>query len=149
MEKILYLDNAATSFPKPERVYQVMDDYQRRLGTAAGRGATRAGAEVAARIDAVRRSIARLIGAGNPSGVIFTLNGTDSLNLVLHGWLKPGEHVVTTRLEHNSVLRPLSDLTARGIESTAIARLPPKPGTVVMMPVFMSTTRMTLLKPPR
>jgi cysteine desulfurase / selenocysteine lyase len=117
----IYLDNAATSFPKPERVYQVMDDYQRRLGTAAGRGATRAGAEVAARIDAVRRSIARLIGAGNPSGVIFTLNGTDSLNLVLHGWLKPGEHVVTTRLEHNSVLRPLSDLAARGIEVTAIA----------------------------
>jgi cysteine desulfurase/selenocysteine lyase len=116
----LYLDNAATSFPKPECVYQAMDDYNRRIGVAAGRGSSRLGAEVAGTIDRARRAVARILDATNPEQVVFTFNGTDSLNLILHGYLRDGDHVVTTQLEHNSVVRPLTELASRGIRTTTV-----------------------------
>lgn len=111
----IYLDNAATSFPKPEEVYRAVDDYQRHVGAAAGRGGYRATRTAETLVDRARRNVARLFGT-TPSRIIFTLNGTDSLNLALHGFLRPGDHVVTTALEHNSVLRPLAWLREnRGI----------------------------------
>lgn len=111
----IYLDNAATSFPKPEEVYRAVDDYQRHVGAAAGRGGYRATRTAETLVDRARRNVARLFGT-TPSRIIFTLNGTDSLNLALHGFLQPGDHVVTTALEHNSVLRPLAWLREhRGI----------------------------------
>lgn len=111
----IYLDNAATSFPKPEEVYRAVDDYQRYVGAAAGRGGYRATRTAETLVDRARRNVARLFGT-TPSRIIFTLNGTDSLNLALHGFLQPGDHVVTTALEHNSVLRPLAWLREhRGI----------------------------------
>lgn len=106
----IYLDNAATSWPKPEPVYQAVDRYQREIGAAAGRGAYSAGLQADRIVAAARRGVARLIGAGDPRQIVFTASGTDSLNLALHGWLRPGDHVVTTVAEHNSVLRPLRDL---------------------------------------
>ena len=105
--KRLYLDNAATSWPKPEAVYQAVDDYQRRLGTAVGRGATRRGAELQRIVDRCRRRAAELLGADSPNHILFGSGGTDALNLAIHGLLRGGGHLITTNIEHNSVLRPL------------------------------------------
>ena len=117
-----YLDNAATSWPKPEGVMTAMDRYHRELGVAAGRGATRAASEVDAVIARCRLRAANLLRAESSERFIFTFNGTDSLNVALHGVLKPGDHVIGSTLEHNSVLRPLSELRQRiGIETTLIA----------------------------
>jgi cysteine desulfurase / selenocysteine lyase len=117
----IYLDNAATSWPKPEAVYRAVDRYQRELGAPAGRGAYREAAEVERIVADARRRIAGLIGAADPKRIIFTLNGTDSLNLALHGLLRPGDHVVTSVVEHNSVLRPLRFVEhTRGISVTRI-----------------------------
>lgn len=120
----LYLDNAATSYPKPEAVYAAMDDYNRQIGVAAGRSASRRGSEVAAIIDRARRAVARILDAGPPEQVVFTLNGTDGLNLILRGLLRPGDHVVTTRLEHNSVVRPLTALAKTGVRVTTVPSSP-------------------------
>jgi len=117
-----YLDNAATSWPKPEGVMTAMDRYHRELGVAAGRGATRAASEVDSVIARCRLRAASLLGAESSDRIIFAFNGTDSLNFALHGVLKPGDHVIASTLEHNSVLRPLSELRQRlGIETTLIA----------------------------
>jgi cysteine desulfurase family protein len=113
-ERRIYLDNAATSWPKPDEVYRAVDDYQRVLGAPAGRGAYREAAEVERLVADARRRVAELIGAAESRRIIFTLNGTDALNLALHGSLRPGDHVVTSVCEHNSVLRPLSWLEEHG-----------------------------------
>jgi cysteine desulfurase/selenocysteine lyase len=117
----IYLDNAATSWPKPESVYRAVDDYQRRLGAPAGRSAYSEAAEVERVVASCRKKIADLINLGDPTRIVFTQNGTDSLNLSLHGLLKADDHVVTTVCEHNSVLRPLSFLTERGVTTTYVA----------------------------
>ncbi len=114
------LDNAATSFPKPDAVYAAVDDFNRRLGAAAGRGGYAAAGEAAEIVARCRRNVARLLNAEGPEQIVFTFNGTDSLNLALHGLLRPGDHVVTTAAEHNSVLRPLRTLAASGVETTVI-----------------------------
>jgi len=117
----LYLDNAATSWPKPEAVYRAVDDYQRRLGAPAGRSAYSEASEAERSVSSCRKKIADLISLGDPARIIFTQNGTDALNLALHGLLKPGDHVVTTVCEHNSVLRPLSFLVERGVTTTFVS----------------------------
>jgi len=117
----IYLDNAATSWPKPEAVYRAVDDYQRRLGAPAGRSVYTEANEAERLVSSCRKKIADLINLGDPTRIIFTQNGTDSLNLALHGLLKPGDHVVTTVCEHNSVLRPLSFLADRGITTTYVS----------------------------
>ncbi len=106
----IYLDNAATSWPKPESVYAAIDGYQRHLGAPAGRSAYQEANEVERLIDRTRRLLADTIHAESPQSIIFTSNGTDSLNLALHGLLRSGDHVVTSVVEHNSVLRPLRHL---------------------------------------
>lgn len=110
----IYLDNAATSWPKPEAVYAVVERYQRTLGAPAGRGAYAEAGEVEKAVEATRAGLARLLGAADPRQVIFTFNGTDSLNLAIHGLLGEGDHVVTTVVEHNSVLRPVATLEGAG-----------------------------------
>jgi cysteine desulfurase/selenocysteine lyase len=117
----IYLDNAATSFPKPETVYAAMDDYSRRVGAAIGRGAYRATVEGTAIVQRCRKKIADLLGAEGPERILFTFNGTDSLNLALHGLLRAGDHVITSVVDHNSVQRPLKELQRRlGIEITRV-----------------------------
>ncbi|MFN0055160.1 MAG: aminotransferase class V-fold PLP-dependent enzyme [Planctomycetales bacterium] len=117
----IYLDNAATSFPKPEEVYDAVDRYQRRLGAAVGRGAYQSSIEATGIVNRCRVGLARLLGAESPDRIVFTSNGTDSLNLALHGLLEPGDHVVTSQVEHNSVLRPLRALQERiGLEVTVV-----------------------------
>ncbi|MCA9231393.1 MAG: aminotransferase class V-fold PLP-dependent enzyme [Planctomycetales bacterium] len=107
MAQRIYLDNAATSWPKPELVYDAADLFLRKLGAASGRGGYQNALEANRIVERTRRGIARLIGAGNSNQVAFTCSGTDSLNLAIQGILRPGDHVVTTHCEHNSVLRPL------------------------------------------
>jgi cysteine desulfurase / selenocysteine lyase len=121
-EPRIYLDNAATSWPKPESVYEAVDRYQRHLGVAAGRSAYREANEVERMIEQTRRQLAAWIGAPQPQRIIFTCNGTDSLNLALHGLLRPGDHVVSSVVEHNSVLRPLRHLEqTRDVRVTRVA----------------------------
>lgn len=110
----IYLDNAATSWPKPDAVYQAVDRYQREIGAPAGRSAYEEAMSVGKLVDDSRLAVARLIGASDPRQVIFAFNGTDALNLAIHGLLRPGDRVVTTVAEHNSVLRPLRDREQRG-----------------------------------
>ena len=117
----IYLDNAATSWPKPEAVYAAVDRALRQLGAPAGRGTYAEADEVARLVSETRRSAARLLGASNPRSVIFTSNGTDSLNQAIHGVLRPGDHVVTSAAEHNSTLRPLRQIQEmHGVEVTRV-----------------------------
>lgn len=121
----IYLDNAATSFPKPEEVYLAVDRYQRQIGAASGRGAFDAAIESTRLVADCRKRAAELFHAESPDRIVFTANATESLNLALHGLLRPGDHVVTSQIEHNSVLRPLRELRERiGIEVTTVAPEP-------------------------
>lgn len=118
----IYLDNAATTFPKPESVYVAVDRYQRHNGAPVGRGAYRSSLEITSIVQRCRSKLAELLGAEGPERILFTCNATDSLNLALHGLIGPGDHVVTSTIEHNSVLRPLRALRERlGVEVTYVA----------------------------
>ncbi len=110
----IYLDNAATSWPKPEAVYRAVEHYQRELGASPARGIYAESVEVDQAMHAARAATAQLIGAEQPERIVFTLNGSDSLNLAIHGLLRAGDHVVTSVVDHNSVLRPLRWLEERG-----------------------------------
>ena len=114
-ERTIYLDNAATSFPKPASVLSAMVETYAKLGVSPGRGGYDLATEAEALVDRTREKLARFFGAPDPKGVIFANNATDALNLAIQGLLKPGDHVVSTRLEHNSVLRPLHHLRERGL----------------------------------
>ncbi len=103
----VYLDHAATSWPKPPCVSAAVNDYMTRLGASAGRGAYREAEEVERLIQDARQRAAKLLGAEHPRQIVFGFNGTDVLNQALLGFLRPGDHVVTSVLEHNSILRPL------------------------------------------
>ena len=118
----IYLDNAATSWPKPESVYQTVDQFQRQLGAPAGRGGYAQAMEVDRRLQQVRVALASLLDAPSSDRILFTYSGTDSLNLALcGGLLAPGDHVVTTVCEHNSVLRPLKRMEQQlGLQITYV-----------------------------
>jgi cysteine desulfurase / selenocysteine lyase len=109
----IYLDNAATSFPKPPAVIQAMTDYAARVGASAGRGAYAEAMESGKIIAGCRGQIARLINAPDPDHIIMTFNCSDGLNLAIHGLVKSGDHVIATWMDHNSILRPLNDLKDR------------------------------------
>jgi cysteine desulfurase/selenocysteine lyase len=117
----IYLDNAATSYPKPPGVTEAVERALRDEGAAEGRSTTRAAQRVHDVVARCRERAARLLGAERPERIIFTFNGTDSLNLALHGLLRPGDHAVTSTVEHNSVLRPLRNLRDRGVEVSYVA----------------------------
>lgn len=117
----IYLDNAATSFPKPECVYAAVDSYQRENGRPVGRGSTDAAIELQRIVDRCRLRAAELLGAAAKEQIVFTFNCTDSLNTILHGFLQAGDHVVSSEAEHNSVLRPLRHLErTRGIDVSLV-----------------------------
>ena len=129
VQRRIYLDNAATSWPKPPEVTAAVERFLRESGVAVGRGATQRGGELQQTVDRCRLRAARLLGASSSRQVVFAFNGTDALNLALHGLLQPGDHVVTTDIEHNSVLRPLAALRQRiGID---VDYVPPQPDSVV------------------
>ena len=121
---MIYLDNAATSWPKPEGVYQTMDEFLREKGGNPGRGSHSMAVAARETVEETRLLIARLINATDKERVIFTLNCTDALNLGLKGLLRPGDHVITSCIGHNSLVRPLKKLEQQGVK---ITRLPPSP----------------------
>ncbi len=110
LQRRIYLDNAATSFPKPDCVYEAVDHYLRNNGSAFGRGSHSAGDDATMMVEKCRSQLARILDASSSSEIAMTFNCTDGLNLLLRGILAHGNRVVTTTLEHNSVLRPLHQL---------------------------------------
>ena len=107
----IYFDNAATSFPKPPSVAEAMAHYATSVGASAGRGAYREAIKSGEIIDCAREGIAKLLNAADRRHIIMTFNCTDGLALAIKGIVtKPGGHVITTRMDHNSVLRPLNAL---------------------------------------
>ena len=116
---MIYLDNAATSYQKPEAVYQAVQEAMHHMGNS-GRGAHGASLDASRQIYSARELLAELFHAGDPSRVAFTANSTESLNMAVFGLFGPGDHVITTMLEHNSVLRPLYLLEEAGLELTIL-----------------------------
>lgn len=108
---MIYLDNAATTFPKPPSVYAAVNEAMRRFGANPGRGGYAMAMESAAQVYACREELAALFGLDNPAGVIFTANCTTALNMVIKGLLRGGGHAVISSCEHNSVIRPLHSLS--------------------------------------
>jgi len=121
---MIYLDNAATTWPKPPEVLKAMTDVLERAGGNPGRSGHRLSIEAARIIYDTREEIAGFFGATDPLRVIFTGNATQALNLALKGILKPGDSVVVTSMEHNAVMRPLRSLEKQGIRLN-IARCAP------------------------
>ena len=107
MEKLIYLDNAATSFPKPEEVYRYMDEFYRNFGVNPGRSGYDLCMEAGEVVEATRRLLTEFFNGDEPDRLCFTYNSTDALNLIVSGLLQKGDHAITTNVEHNSVLRPL------------------------------------------
>lgn len=112
----IYLDNAASSCPKPESVIRAVNDCMIDACANPGRGAHRKAVAAARIIFRTRQQAAQFLGVADSVNIIFTQNATDSLNMALHGFLRPGDHVVTSSVEHNAVLRPLKVLAREGIE---------------------------------
>jgi cysteine desulfurase family protein len=122
---MIYLDNAATSYPKPESVYRGAEAFVRAAGANPGRGGHRRAVEAESMIDETRRLLARLFGCPRPERIIFGPNATDALNMAIKGVLRKGDHVITSVLEHNSVSRPLNRLEKDG--AIRLTRLPATP----------------------
>ncbi|MFH2074115.1 MAG: aminotransferase class V-fold PLP-dependent enzyme [Pseudomonadota bacterium] len=117
---MIYLDNAATSWPKPPEVLKAMTDVLERVGGNPGRSGHRLSIAAARVIYDTREEIARFFGISDPLRVIFTGNATHAINLALRGILKPGDHVVTSSMEHNAVMRPLRRLEKLGIRLSIV-----------------------------
>jgi cysteine desulfurase family protein len=115
MSKQIYLDNSATSFPKPDEVYKFMDHFYRNNGVSPGRSGFDAAIEAEEVVMNTRKMLTELFNGDNPDHLTFSYNASDSLNMIINGLSEKGDHVVTTMLEHNSVLRPLHHLMLDGI----------------------------------
>ena len=113
----VYLNNAATSWPKPEVVYRAVDAFLRRHGASQGRGGFRRSREATSIIEDCRRKLAEFLNAPDPSRIIFTKNCSEALNTAIKGVLRRGDHVITSSMEHNSVWRPLKTLEKKGVIS--------------------------------
>ncbi len=114
---MIYLDNASTSWPKPESVYVAMDDFARNHAGNPGPTGHRMARSSAEQIDVCRRRVADLLNAESPDRVVLTMNTTDALNIALKGFLREDDHVITSRTEHNSMLRPLASMAEDGFVS--------------------------------
>ncbi|MBT5305867.1 MAG: aminotransferase class V-fold PLP-dependent enzyme [Candidatus Scalindua sp.] len=112
---MIYLDNAATTFPKPECVYEAMDKFLREKGANPGRAGHRMSVEAEQEIEKTRVVVSKLLGINNTERMIFTFSATDALNMGIKGLLSEGDHVITSKLEHNSISRPLGGLENKGI----------------------------------
>lgn len=116
MNKIIYLDNGATSYPKPEEVYTYMDYFYRNFGVNPGRSGYDLCLEAGEVLEGTRKLLTQFFNGDDPNRLCFTYNSTDALNLIIFGLLRPGDHAITTTIEHNSVLRPLFHLHLAGVE---------------------------------
>mgnify|MGYP000898261647 CR=1 FL=1 len=121
---MIYLDNAATTYPKPSSVYKSVMKAMKEYGANPGRGSHAMAIEGARVIYETRELLAELFNLDDPMKAVFTFNATDSLNIAIKGILSTGDHVVTTEMEHNSVLRPIKELEKIGIENTIVKCAP-------------------------
>lgn len=117
---MIYLDNAATSWPKAPGVLCAMQTYLEEIGASPGRSAHRRSIEAARMVYEAREAVAELFGQADPLRVVFTKNATEAINLALYGLLRPGDHVVTGSMEHNAVMRPLRELERRGVRLSVV-----------------------------
>ncbi|MGB9889772.1 MAG: aminotransferase class V-fold PLP-dependent enzyme [Anaerolineae bacterium] len=117
---MIYLDNAATSWPKPPGVLAAMARFLTEVGANPGRSGHRLSVEAGRIVYAAREAVAELFHTPDPLRVVFGMNATEGLNLALRGLLRPGDHVVTSSMEHNSVMRPLRALEREGVEVTVV-----------------------------
>jgi cysteine desulfurase/selenocysteine lyase len=114
------MDNAATSWPKPPEVMRAMSEFLERAGGNPGRSGHRLSVSAGRVVYDAREALAEFFGVLDPLRVIFTYNATHAINIVLKGFLKPGDRVVTTGVEHNAVMRPLRALEKEGVELTVV-----------------------------
>ena len=117
---MIYLDNPATSWPKPPQVREAMNRFMEEVGANPGRSGHSLSIEAARIVYEARESLSVLFHVKDSSRIVFTLNATESINLALKGLLKYKDHVITSSMEHNSVMRPLRDLEKKGIELSII-----------------------------
>ena len=117
---MIYLDNAATTFPKPRQVYEAVLDCMENYGANPGRAGHKLAMRAGIEIYECRENIAKLLNVSNPMSIVFTHNATDSLNLAIKGVVKSGDHIITTSIEHNSVIRPIKALEKNGVENTIV-----------------------------
>ncbi|WP_298845149.1 aminotransferase class V-fold PLP-dependent enzyme [Clostridium sp.] len=117
---MIYLDNAATSFPKPEVVYSEVLKCMKTYAANPGRGSHNMAIAASSKIMDTRQELSELFNIPNLLNIIFTCNATESLNIGIKGILKPGDHVISTVIEHNSVLRPLNYLIKKGVTFTLL-----------------------------
>ncbi len=121
MSNMIYLDNSATSFPKPEEVYDFMINFYRTRGVSPGRSGFDAAIETEEMVQSTRKMLTEFFNGDDPNRLTFSYNASDTLMMLIFGLAEKGDHVVTTTLEHNSVLRPLYHLTIDGtIETTHV-----------------------------
>ncbi len=121
---MIYLDHAATSWPKPPEVLAAMHNFLERAGGNPGRSGHRLSIEAGRIVYDTREALAEFFGIRDPMRVLFTLNATHGLNIAMHGLLRPGDRVVTGGMEHNAVMRPLRALEKQGVQVDVIAALP-------------------------
>ena len=121
---MIYLDNAATTWPKPESVYAEMDRFFRLSAANPGRSSHRMALASGQAIQRTRLGLARLFNVDDSERIVFACNATDALNTAIKGLLRPGDHVVTSSMEHNSVLRPLKAMEKRGVTMTRVKASP-------------------------
>ena len=117
----VYLDNAATSWPKPPEVIAAMQAYLENGGGSPGRAAHGKSLASARMVYETRDALSSLFNATSPDRVIFTKNATEAINLLLFGFLNPGDHVIVSSMEHNAVMRPLRQLESRGVSLSVAA----------------------------
>lgn len=141
---MIYLDNAATSFPKAPQVAQAMAGALEKTGANPGRAGHRLALAAGRIVWGCREQLAALLGVADPSRVVFCQSCTDALNTAIHGILRPGDHAVATLLEHNSVLRPLSERARAGLNPLTLVH-PGPDGRVTPEGVRAALTRRTRL----
>lgn len=112
---MIYLDNAATSFPKPPCVAQAMTRYTTEIGASINRGVYASAQDAGLTALLLRESLCRLFHHGDPTHCVLTSGNTMGLNMILRGWLRPGDRCVVSAMEHNAVMRPLRDLETQGV----------------------------------
>lgn len=117
---MIYMDNAATTMQKPKEVTDAVLQAMNSMGNA-GRGAHSASLDASRTIYGTRDVLAKFFCAENPKQIVFTNNSTESLNIAIKGLLQPNDHVITTEMEHNSVLRPLYEMEEKGVELTILS----------------------------
>lgn len=111
----IYLDNGATSFPKPPAVAEAMTRYMTEVGASINRGVYASAQDAGMTTLMLREGLCRLFHHGNPTHCILTAGNTMGLNMVIRGWLKPGDHCLVSSMEHNAVMRPLNDLLTQSV----------------------------------